>query len=121
MALLDSIGESLLVGSQAIIHGVTVTFSSYIVSTATDGGKNVEMEDIDNADGTLSTRLIYKRQPKVSLELICEDDANPLADFPEGDMSVLTGLTAYFVDSAKVSKSKSAAKVSLELTNIGIT
>jgi hypothetical protein len=121
MAILDSIGTSLVVGGQSVIHGTTVTLTSYIVESATDGGKEVDMEDINDADGALSTRLIFKRHAKVSLKLISKTGATPLVDFPQGDMSVHTGLTEFYVDSLSIENSKSAQRVTLELTDIGIT
>jgi hypothetical protein len=121
MSLVDSMGTTLLVQNQAVMHGSTITFSSYLVATSTDGGKNVDFDDIDDANGATAARLIFKRQKKFSFELICRADAAPTTDFPEGDMCALSGLTACYVDSAKVSKSKSAAKVAVELTDLGIT
>ena len=35
-------------------------------------------------------------------------------------MCTVTGLTAYFVDSAPIVKSKTAQKVTVEMTNLGL-
>lgn len=121
MAILDSIGTSLKVNDQAVINGVTVTFSSYQVQTSQDGSADVDMEDIDNSAGARVTRLIFKRDARATLELICNNDANPRGDFPIGDMAVHAGLTGYFVADCRIAKSRSASRVSVDLVNIGIT
>lgn len=121
MGILDSIGASLLVNNQAVIHGATITFTSYIVKRSNDGGKAVDMEDVDLSTGARASRLIFKRDNKATLELICKSDAAYTTDFPEGDMCTHAGLTAYFCDKATAEKDRGAVKLSVELTNIGIT
>lgn len=121
MAILDSIGTSLLVNNQAIINGATITFTSYIVKRSVDGSKALDMEDVDLSTGARASRFIFKRDNKATLDLICKSDAAYLTDFPEGYMCVHAGLTAYFVDKATADKDRGAVKLAVELTNIGIT
>jgi len=121
MAILDSIGTSLKVNDQAVINGVTITFSSYQIQTSQDGSADVDSEDVDAANGARVTRLIFKRDAKATLELICNNDAVPRTDFPIGDMATLTGLTGYFVADCRIAKARGASKASVDLVNIGIT
>jgi hypothetical protein len=117
----EQIGTSLLLANQAVIHGSTVTFTNYIVKSSSDGNTEPDMEDVDDAAGARTTRVIYKRDNKWSGVLICKAAATPLVDFAPGRMCTFTGLTSYFVDSMVINKTRGPQEVSLELTNIGIT
>ena len=117
MALWDYIGTQLKTGATE----ATGTWTNYVLQSVTANGKNVEMEDVDNADGGLESRLIFKRHAKLVVEAVCKNAADPAADFPEGDMCALVGLTTYFVESAPVTRVKGAHKVTATLVLIGIT
>lgn len=114
---LDYIGTQLKTGASETVG----TWTNYILQSVTANGKNVEIEDVDDADGALATRIIFKRHPKIVVEAVCKNAADPSTDFPEGDMCALTGLTAYYVESAPVTKVKGAWKVTATLVLIGIT
>jgi len=45
-------------------------------------------------------------------------NGTPSTAFPEGELCTLTGLTDYFVDSAVLTQSKSAKRLSVSLTKI---
>lgn len=107
------LGTTLIIGGQR-------TLTNYIVETDEVGGNDIDMEDVLAADGTRATRIIFKIDEKAKLSLICKTGATPASDFPEGAMCTLTGLTGWYVDSAPITKSKSAQKVSVTLTNIHI-
>ena len=107
------IGGTLIIGGQQ-------TLTNYIVEQDTLNDANVVQEDVEDADGKLVTRIIFRNEAKIKLSLICKTGATPTSDFPIGGMCTVTGLTAYFVDSAPVVKTKSAQKVDLEMTNLGI-
>jgi hypothetical protein len=115
MAILAQIGTTLIVGGQSAI-------TNYIVESETTGSKEVAMEDIDTADGALSTRLIFKRLPTVDLSLISKASAAPATDFPQGDKAGTNAGTysGWYVDSLSVVKTKSAEKSSVKLTSLGI-
>lgn len=117
MAILDSIGT----GIQSGAAPSTGTWTNYIVQSVTEGNKNVEIEDVFDADGALVTRLVFLRHAKLSITAVCKTAATPATDFPVGDMSALTGLTAFYVDGLSVNKVKGATQITVELTNIGIT
>ena len=68
-----------------------------------------------------TTRLVFLRHARLEVEAVCKTAAAPATDFPEGDMCVLTGATAFYVESARVTETKGATKVSVTLVNIGIT
>ena len=123
MGILDQIGTTLATGGQAAA-GVG-TFTNWIVERCTTGDGNVEIEDIDDEDGALFTRLIYKRHAKIILSLISKGSGGTAAqaktDFPIGNMATLTGLTAYYVDACSIESSKSAVRVNVTLSLIGIT
>ena len=114
MAIVSQIGTTLSVGAGTIT-------GSYIVESREVNGFDVASEDIDNEDGALVTRLIFKRHAKITLNLICISGAAPATDFPEGQIAAHTDFTDYYVDSAKSTKSKGAERVVVNLTNIGVT
>ncbi len=105
------LGATLIIGGQRAI-------TNYIVESDGINDANVVSEDVEDAAGALSTRIIFRNEAKVKLSLICKSGASPDVDFPVGAMCTLTGLTTYFVDSAPVVKSKTAQKVTVELTKI---
>ena len=114
MAVLDQIGTDLQTGVS--------TLAGYVVVSVTSGGKDVRFEDIIDENGALKTRLIFHRHDKIVAELIGLLGATPTVDFPEGQIaSVGTFLTDAYIDSAKVTETGGAMKVSLEATAIGIT
>jgi len=121
MAQLDELGVSLIVGQQKVIHGSTITFSSYIVKSSVDGERTMSSEDVEDEDGKLTTREIYDRHDTSKLVLICKAGALPTTDFPSKKMCVLSGLTQYFVNSAPVNKSRSPNEVNIDLENLGIS
>lgn len=114
MAILDIIGTTVTTGASS--QGATLT--NYIVQRSTSGEKEVEHEDITDADGATVTRIIFNRHAKLHLELICKTAAAPATDFPEGDMCTVTGLTTYYVDKAPIETYKGAQKVTVDLTAI---
>jgi hypothetical protein len=123
MALLDTIGTTLATGGQ-VSAGVG-TFTNWTVEKTTTGDVNVDSEDIEDEDGALTSRLIFKRHAKITLSLISKGASGTAAqaktDFPMGNMCTLTGLTSYFVESCSIENSKSAVRVSVTLILLGIT
>ena len=107
------LGTTLIIGGQRTLTG-------YIVADDEVNNANIVQEDVEDADGKLATRIIFRNEAKVKLSLICKSGSTPTADFPVGAMCTVTGLTAYFIDSAPVVKTKSAQKVTVEMTNLGI-
>jgi len=107
------LGSTLIIGGQRAL-------TNYIVSEDTINDANVVSEDVEDADGKLTTRLVFRNEAKIRLSLICKTGATPAADFPVGAMCALTGLTGYFVDSAPIVKSKSAQKVTVDMTLLGV-
>lgn len=94
------------------------TVSGYIVDTDNRGGTDIDFEDIMDSDGAFHTRIVFeKRMLKINLSLIVTT-GTPATDFPEGAMCTVTGLTDYFVDSAPVDSTKSAQRVSVQLTRL---
>lgn len=111
---LEQIGTTLAVGAGTIT-------GSYICESREDHDKNVVYEDVDDEDGALESRVIFKREQKVTLNLICIEGAAPETDFPTGDLAAHTDFTNYFVDSCVVTRTKGAKRVTVNLTNIGQT
>jgi len=108
------------IGTTLTIGAGTIS-GSYIVLGRDDGGKDVAFEDVDDQDGALVTRIVYKTHAKIKLDLICLSGAAPETDFAEGGIATHTDFTGYFVNSAVISRSKSAKRVTVELVNLGIT
>lgn len=117
MAILDSIGTGVKTGATPSVG----TWTNYIIQRIRTGKVVYEGEDIDNSDGALITRLIFKRHPIITVEAVCKTAATPLTDFPEKDMCALTGASAYWVESCDVGEAKGATTVAVELHLIGIT
>jgi hypothetical protein len=105
------LGATLIIGGQR-------TLTNYIVESDEVNDANVVSEDVEDADGKLATRIIFRNEDKVKLSLICKSGASPATEFPVGAMCTITGLTTYFVDSAPIVKAKGAQKVSVEMTKI---
>jgi hypothetical protein len=116
MALLDSMGTGFQTGAAVITE--TVSFTDYVLESATDGTRTYDFEDVMDADGARVARLIFNRQKQLVLTLICKTAATPLTDWPVGDMCPYTGLTSYFVTSAPITLVKGARKVTVTLDKI---
>ena len=109
------------IGTTLAIGAGTIT-GSYIVDTRDNEDYDVDMEDIiDGADGARETRLVYQRDEKIVLNLICLDGALPETDFAKGQIAAHTDFTTFWVDDMRVSTSKGAKRVSVTLIDIGIT
>lgn len=110
------IGTDLALG--ATVAGMTVpNASNYIVESATEGDKELVTEDVEDANGALSTRIIYRSHAKIDLTLICLANASPTTDFVPGTNITNTNL---YVNSATVTKTKSPHRVTVSITDIGI-
>ena len=105
------LGATLIIGGQR-------TLTNYIVESDEVNDSNLVMEDVEDAAGALSTRIIFRNEAKVKLSLICKSGASPDVDFPVGAMCTVTGFTDHFVDAAPIVKTKGAQKVTVELTHI---
>lgn len=113
MAIVDELGTNLNTG--ALVTELTIpNASNYIVQSVTENGKDVDFEDVFDADGARVTRLIFNRNPTVTVSLVCKNGAAPETDFPAGTMVA----TDWYVDSANVEKTKGAHTVSITLQKI---
>ena len=79
-------GTTLLIGNQRSI-------TNYIIVQDGIGAANVVMEDIEDQDGTLETRIVFRNEAQIKLELISKTGATPATDFPIGAKCAVTGLT----------------------------
>lgn len=104
-----------------LIVAVGTTISGYVVESITTGNKDVSMSDVKDEDGVLKTRIVKQTMAKVSLSLYAVSGTVPSTDWPTGGMATVTGWTAYFVDNCSIARTEDAMKVTVELTNIGIT
>lgn len=102
--------------------------AGYYVQSDETGGADIDQEDFENGNtGARITRLIYKVDNKLSFEALAagtHTESTIRTDFPEGAMCTLStpvDLTAYFVDSCTISGSKSAWRLNIAMTDIGIT
>jgi hypothetical protein len=115
-APITQVGTSLLYGGQ------TTAFASYIVESQTDNEAEAGKEDVFNADGSLATRAVYYRWPKITFNLIAMAGATPATDFPPEAKCAATGTySGWWVDGAPVVHTKSPTKITVTLTSIGIT
>lgn len=104
-------------GGQDTLHAITIGFAAahYEVQTSEDGGFEVDSEDYFDKDGKRMTTLIYNRNRLLGFDVICLDNATPIADFPEGGFCKLAGLTTFIVKSARSKKAKGAQMLSVSL------
>lgn len=102
----------------ASISGLSLpNASNYIIESATEGDKELDMEDVFDENGALVTRIIHNAFARVEATLLCKTAASPTGDFPTGTLIANT----WFVNSAPVTKTKSPHRVQLSVTNIGIS
>ena len=110
------------IGTSLILSGQTTVFASYIVESQTDNEAEAGKEDVFDAAGALSTRIVFYKWPKITFNLICKSGALPETDFPPESKCVATGAySGWWVDSAPIVRSKSPTRVTVSLTSIGIT
>lgn len=120
MAILDYLGTQLQSGASTQTY--TTGLANYIVESSTSGGKEIDFEDVFDANGLRATRLIFNRYPIINFVLIATTGAtNPAADFPYGNMCTLTGMTSLYVESCEIATNKGATRVTVTLKNLGIT
>ena len=103
----------------ALEVGVGQTLGDYIIEDIGEGNKDVKNEDIFDEDGARVTRIVMQLDDKTDLSLIGKSGADPETDFPVGAPCVVTGFTSFFVDDMTFTRSESAMRVSVSLTNIG--
>jgi hypothetical protein len=116
MARADTVGTAPQSGAAMLVDSATLT--NYIIESCTDGARPIDYEDVFNEDGVRVARLIFNRNAQIVMTLICKTSATPLTDFPEGDMCAHSGLTDYFVTSAKITSVKGARKIAVTLDKI---
>jgi hypothetical protein len=98
--------------------------AGYHVQDWTPGGADIDQEDFDNAvTGARLTRVVYKVDDKISATMLAlgtHTESTIKAHWPEGAKATLAPYGSFFVDSCQIAQSKSAWRVSLSLTNIGL-
>ena len=116
MAVLENLGTGVQNSATVLAESVSTDLDNYIIESVTDGGKEVDFEDVMDASGARVARLIFNRQKTFSMVLQCKTSATPLTDFPMGDTCALTTLTSYFVDDMSIQLVKGVRKVTVKLT-----
>ena len=97
--------------------GITIPNSVNYVLESQELNGDVDMEITNDANGAPYNICVYNQFPTVTLNLICLAAAAPTTDFPEGTVIDST----WYINSAPVVKTKSPHRVSVSLTNIGIS
>lgn len=110
----DQIGLTLAIGAGTIV-------GSYIVESRDDGDRDIDMEDIFDENGTRVTRIVFNKDDKITLNLIGLEGVQPEVDFLKGEIAAAGGFTDLYVDDVRITRSKSAKRVTVTLVNIGIT
>jgi hypothetical protein len=108
------IGADTLLGATPI--DVTVG-ADYIVESVTENTYEIPQEDVMDANGARAVRVIYQKIPTSTLTLICKAGADPLTDFPAGQL--MPG-TTWFVRSAPVTKTKNPWRVELDVIDYSL-
>ncbi len=110
------IGSDVTVGATCTVTmGTNAT--DYIIESCTEGGKEVDYEDVFDGNGALVDRVIYSKLPKLEVTMLCKSGADPIADFVPG--TVIAG-TTFMITSAPVTKSKSPWRVTVSAVNYGL-
>jgi hypothetical protein len=108
------IGGTIIIAGQETITGYIVEKDSRNVQAGA-----IKMKDVMTAAGIRHCRIVFQKDPKISLTLIAT--TGTFSEFPEGAMCTVTALSQYFVDSCKIDKTEGEQRAQVELTNIGIT
>lgn len=104
--------------NSALTIGGQIELVGYIVTEEVRGGRDIDFEDIQDADGAFHTRIVFERRMSKRTLPLLVTTGNPETDFPEGAMCTIAGMTDFFVDSATISKTKSATRVDVQLTQL---
>ena len=109
------------IGNQDVTIGAP-TVTGYIVQSVTDpSGADIDMEDIvDHSTGQRVTRLVHQVDMKINATLTTTT-ATPSTDFPIGQICTLGLFNGYFVDDCQVEKTRAGQRVTVSLTDIGLT
>ena len=97
------------------------TVTGYFVQSYIKGGKEVIMKDIRDETKQLVTRLVFQTHEKVQLTMIPLTATDPESEFPMGGMATNAAFTAFFVDDFALDETGEEDRVTVSLTNIGIT
>lgn len=100
-----TIGQAFSIGGQTAISGYVV------LEEGTD--VDVVMEEQEDADGAIVALFIFEKRPIVNLTLVAT--TGTFSEFPKGALCTATGYTDYYVQDAKIVKSKSAMKGTITL------
>lgn len=111
------IGTGLQVGASVSIG----TWTNYIVQSVKENDKEIDMEKVMDADGKVTSLVIYGKYPRITVTALLKSAATPSTDFPPGELAALTGLTAYYVESASVDKTKSPHVLTVTLVNYSLS
>jgi hypothetical protein len=116
--LVDEIGAKYSYQGQTTIHGVLYAFTNYKVITGDDLGVELKQLRIEDAAGRLDAIHTNQRLLAWGGTLNCLAGADPKADFPEGKLATLAGLTNWLVIDAKVAKNEDVSKLTLKLLKV---
>lgn len=109
------------IGNTDVVVGAP-TVVGYIVQSVTDpAGSDIDSEDIiDHSTGQLVTRLVHQVFDKITATLTTTT-GTPNTEFPRGKICTLGLFNGYYVDDCQVENTRSGQRVTVSLTDIGIT
>lgn len=101
--------------------GIGQTMGSYVVAGYEENDDEVKIEDVEDEDGVLKTRIILQTQDRIRLTLIPISGATPASDFVKGAICAVAPLSNYYIEDSRVSRAKGAWRVEVTAINLGIT
>lgn len=101
--------------------GVGQTMTDYIVVNRTLQNDDIKTEDVDDEDGALATRLVFRRHDSIELELVAKSGATPETDFVKGAICTLAPLANYYIEDVSIERVEGAARVRVTGKDLGIT
>jgi len=104
-----------------LIVGVGTTMTSYVIVSRKVGDAEVNMSDVLDENGVLTTRIVKQTMAKQSLELVAKSGAVPATDFVKGSICAVAPLSNYYIDDVSIDYTDDALKVSVSGTLIGVT
>ena len=108
------------IGTQYEI-GVGETLGTYTIESIDRGNKNVAMNDVNDENGAVSSRLVTQAHDTVELVLVAKSGADADSDFPPGSIAAATGFTSFYVNSMVKNRTQNQMRVTVSLENIGVT
>ncbi|MFH1605623.1 MAG: hypothetical protein ABIH03_17155 [Pseudomonadota bacterium] len=93
----------------------------YILVSAKQGDRELDVDKIDDNEGALATIITYNTFARITLNMLAKTGATPAATFPKGTQVDGTAGGLWFVEDCAVDADRSPTKVTVTLVNYNLT